>query len=582
MNKKYKLLRVLSFCSCLDYPGVQYHVNEVIKSTLAPSYKYSEENNKLYNTLKKEERESEYIKLMRYDKYPVGENYAANAIYPGIKLVSECFEVDTLLNSDIGGQVDLKIAIETYKPDLIYYMPLMELQSSENVKQLLPLNPDAYPEIPRVIHAGYDKISPLLSAGIMLGEELGVEANFSSSVVDGEFDWLPFPSYYYPQSMSVSNKVFKDYNEKKEFTIGMFGAGYFENNFYPWRRKISEKVCGKFPIVHFPQPNNTYRLKMDIPKVYAHDYSRMINRCQFGITCGSITNTVLAKHFEIPASRTCLLTEDSHFLRAHGFIDRENCVCVTPENVLDKIGYYLSHPDELRRITDNGYEFVQSTCMVEKIRNNLLTWFELRRNLKPGEKIVQTGIFDFKIVSADVAIIKYLNRDEDMIVHSYNEGFKFLQQGDIQAAYKCFTETLGYVEYEPHGRLGMALVNLFSKNAKLCLAFLEANFAHEQNQGGLGDFHDPVEIAYYIIAEICMRDVQKAFAVSRMWLNHTHVALKAARIIAAAAVNQNYDSVTEEAALAVHSRCPVVISSVEGWINHFQDVLKIHGIIAKG
>ena len=474
--------------------------------------------------------------------------------------------------------IDIKEVVEKFEPDMIVYFPTDESTTPDHVKCLLPVNLGAYPEIPRILLANCDKISPLSSAGIMIGLELGAEVNFTSTIVDNEFDWLPFPSYYCPQSMWRDSGLFKDYQQKKEFCVGMFGAGYVNSGFYPWRTEVTAKVMGSFPTVFFPSLQSRLSSCENYPRITGEDYVKMVNRCQFGLACGTAARTVLAKHFEIPACHSCLLTEDTPFLRAHGFVDGENCVCVTPENVLEKIEHYLVNYEELQRITDNGYEFVNREYFSDELEYNIYKWYRLRSELKPGEKIVQTGIFDFAVVPEMDSTEYRLARGEDPIVQSWRDGFNNLQQGRIPEARDCFIRTLNYVNYEPLGRLGMALVALFSKNARNCLAFLDATFAHEKLQGGLEDYHDPVDLAYYIIASLCLGDLKRAYGVSRMWLNHTHHALQAARMIAASAVKEPFCKESEKDAVSVFSRCPVKISSVDGWLAHFRDVFKIYGI----
>ena len=505
------------------------------------------------------------------------ENYVLEAPTVDLSRCYEGFELTVLWMQNYR-PFDLKEVIERVEPEIIIYIiPSERLETGYN-EIVFPLNADAYLEIPRVIYSNCDKISPLSSAGIMVGENLRASANFSSAIVDGEFDWLPFPSYYFPQSLLLDTADFKDYQLPKEFCVGMFGAGYVGSGFYPWRTAISEKLLGNFPAVYFPPVYNKLKEHMNYPRVFRADYSKMINRCQFGVACGTAAKTVLAKHFEIPASGSCLLTEDSFFLRQHGFVDGENCICVTPENVLEKMEYYLTNISELQRITENGYDFVHKTWLAPERVNILYSWLELWKTLKQGEKIVQTEINSLRVVKDSDTETDILQRGEDPISDSWRTGFHYLQQGDISSAKSNFSRTLACVDYEPLGRLGMALVSLFSKNPVLCLKYIEATFIHEQRQGGMGNLHDPVDIAYYIIASLCSGDVARGYDVSCNWRHHTHNALHAARIIAAAAAGKEFDSLSEQKAVKVHSRCPVVISSVEGWLNHFKDVFKIYGI----
>ena len=79
-------------------------------------------------------------------------------------------------------------------------------------------------------------------------------------------------------------------------------------------------------------------------------------------------------------------------LEAAGFVDMKNCVFVDERDVLDKVGYLLQHEDELKAITDAGHDLVHSRHTLKQ-RDQLFQWFQLHRNLKPGERIVQRGPF---------------------------------------------------------------------------------------------------------------------------------------------------------------------------------------------
>ena len=579
-ENRFKLLQIYFFFYETYNAYAQEFIDKLVERSLQSDYKYGEENRKIFEQLRSQQREKDYIKHFKFDKYPEG-GFDDSLRSPRGSFsysLTEGFETAVIYSTNFSddSRINMKEAVEIYQPDLIMYCPVGESHTMDSIKQAIPENLEAYPEIPRVSSINFDRISPLFSAGMMLAKELNSQANFATSIINGEFDWLPVSTYYLPQSFAVNNNVFKDYRQKKEFTLGLFGSGYFNDTFYPWRQKVVEKVLGKYPLVHFPQPYHTGRKHIEFPRVVGENYSRMINRCQFSLVCGSVVNTILAKHFEVPASGTCLLTEDSKFLREHGFIDGENCVCVTPDNVEKKIDYYLTNLDLLAEITEAGRRFVVERYCFDPPMNNVLNWFKVWKECGENEEVVQTGIFEFQAVVEGDTSISRLQKDPDILRQFCDQGFAFLQRGEISQAQKCFADTLAIVGYEPLGRLGMALVNIFSGNAGKGLQYLDATFAHEHYQGALGNYHDPVELAYYIIATICAGDKGRAYNLACMWNTHTHYALEAARQIAAA-VNSRPE-IDTAAALSVHSRCPVIISSVQGWLNHFRDVFKIYGL----
>ena len=124
--------------------------------------------------------------------------------------------------------------------------------------------------------------------------------------------------------------------------------------------------------------------------VHGEEYARALNAAHVAPVCGTIANEVVRKHFEVPGARCCLVAERSAALEAAGFVDMVNCVFADADTVADKLDHLFAHRDELAAITDAGYALVHAPHIAAQ-RDQIRQWYDLTRQLRPGERIVQRG-----------------------------------------------------------------------------------------------------------------------------------------------------------------------------------------------
>ena len=65
---------------------------------------------------------------------------------------------------------------------------------------------------------------------------------------------------------------------------------------------------------------------------------------------------VKARNFEVPACGTFELTEDADDLRDYYKLGEEIVVYKGDKDLVEKVGYYLAHPEEREEIARRGYE----------------------------------------------------------------------------------------------------------------------------------------------------------------------------------------------------------------------------------
>ena len=81
---------------------------------------------------------------------------------------------------------------------------------------------------------------------------------------------------------------------------GFYGAGFFGQQRYPWRREIASRVLPEFPSYVLPRP-----FGQRDHGVVGSSFANIINRTQFCFGCTSIKDIPVKKMFEIPACGSC-------------------------------------------------------------------------------------------------------------------------------------------------------------------------------------------------------------------------------------------------------------------------------------
>jgi hypothetical protein len=107
----------------------------------------------------------------------------------------------------------------------------------------------------------------------------------------------------------------------------------------------------------------------------AHKFSQIINQAH--ITSTSNTRwQVLAKCFEIPASRSMMMCNESRDMEKMGFVDGETFVQFPNDKMEIRrlINHYMENPKERELITDNAYELVHER---HTIQQRAKEWFEI-------------------------------------------------------------------------------------------------------------------------------------------------------------------------------------------------------------
>jgi hypothetical protein len=438
-----------------------------------------------------------------------------------VKCLSVFFDVTVIDNDCDYGQV-----CDLYQPDLALFEGAYSGISFSLCRPIKITNVHSHPRVPKV---GFHNADPWCDgrAGFLSDlEHWGIDTVFSIAVTAAEhmpaiadnlFIWPNF----------VDADVFHDYGQWKTIPVLFVGN---KNAQYPWRQRILRLVSRTYPSLICPHPGYGANVLPDpeagnnAKAVVGEYYARMLNASTFVPTCGTLAKEVVRKHLEIPASRSCLISERSPGLEAAGFRDMDNCVFADEHDVLDKMEYLFRHPDVLAAVTDRGYRLVHSRHTLEH-RDQLFQWFTLQKDLPASKKIVQLGPFGgFRAVDRSPEATNAHIVSNGMHLLSLHDGDVKLWQGKYDEAERLYLKCVNYIRWMPEPKLRLALCNLYKGDAKAALSWITKPIQFTLAEYKAAD-PEPVEWAYFIITLLCLGRTQDAAERARQfpWLRHAEL-----------------------------------------------------------
>ena len=418
----------------------------------------------------------------------------------------------------ISGDCDYAAACERHEPELCLFESGVYRCASKIA------NTSAHPSIPKIGLLNSDAYCATRSLFLSDMERYGVETFFSvsvsmpeylSTIADRLFVWPNF----------VDGDVFRDYGESKHVTALITGS---HASHYPFRNKINQIIAERFPTIrspHFGWTKNKATSKMPSGEPYA----RLINRARFAATCGTIANDIVRKHFEIPACKTCLITERTPAVVAAGFSDMENCVFVTPDDVVDKIEFLIENPDRLEVISCAGHDLVHARHTTKK-RDQIFSWFKLHNELKPGQRIVQPGPFSplaaLDEKSESRPVVWTSGSVDRALLHDASLDFR---HRNYAAAEQKYLQCLNY-HFMPEPLLGLALCSLRRGDARTAARWISRS-VRSVSPADPSYEPDPVEWAWYVISILCTGRLSWAAKLAARFPKLDHTELERCRYV---------------------------------------------------
>jgi len=181
------------------------------------------------------------------------------------------------------------------------------------------------------------------------------------------FRWLPF---------SINPAVYTDWQEVKSIDYLLMGLVNFESDdVYPFRQHVLAQMNGLPGFVHHTHPGHfvSYKDALFVNEKYAKE----LNKAKIFFTCGSRYQYPVMKFFEALACKTLLIAEGNQDIEELGFQDGIHYVhCTKTDDVIEKASYYLGHPSERERITNNGFQFVHENHSNNKRAEQFFKYLE--------------------------------------------------------------------------------------------------------------------------------------------------------------------------------------------------------------
>jgi tetratricopeptide (TPR) repeat protein len=413
-----------------------------------------------------------------------------------IKCLSEFFEVVVIYED-----CDYQQICDKYQPDLTLF------ENAGNIldcHRLTIRNTHAHPQIPKVGLLNADPWCNSRAVFLSDMERWGVETFFSISVTAAEHT-PEIAEHLFVWPNFIDAEIYRDYGESKIIPVLFTGANYA---LYPWRQKIFKSVSQYYPSLICPHLG--YGGKQATARmIYGEQYARTINATWFVPTCGTVAKEMVRKHLEIPASRACLITEQSPALEAAGFVDMQNCVFADEHNVLDKIDYLFQNQDELESIINAGYQLAHSRHTLKQ-RDQIFQWFNLHKNLKPHQTVIQTSPFEPLIVVEKTSgvINSHIrcNGLNSMLIH---QGDKELESHRYDKAEALYFRCLYHVGIMHEPKIRLAICSLYKGNAEKAIEWIVPSIKCILEIYKAFD-PDPVEWAYFIVSLLCLGKLEEA------------------------------------------------------------------------
>lgn len=160
---------------------------------------------------------------------------------------------------------------------------------------------------------------------------------------------------YMPPTFDPS--IFNDWGIPKTYDVGFLAAGTVDkSDFYPERQFIHQEILKRKDLRYLWAAHPGWQRRNRPHPLVGKNFSKAINSCKIFITTGGINRNPQPKIFEALASKTLLMSDEPQSAEMLGLQDGITYVKISKSTVLDKIDYYLSHPEEAERISEAGYQ----------------------------------------------------------------------------------------------------------------------------------------------------------------------------------------------------------------------------------
>lgn len=255
------------------------------------------------------------------------------------------------INKEIKELKDFDYIVAWYDPILL------EIDSLSTLEKPLILSSSDFPK--RLMNNTFKTMVEYHKPKGIIVENKCTEEGFSNYLdrEDLDFFWYPW---------GIDENYVKDYKQEKEYDVSQTG----QFNRYEFRREINLLLQGNNDINYYRSaPNRS--LEKDNQEILTYeDYCRLLNKsivsiggCYQNRDSLFYNNKLVAlnfgKNMEIPGCGSALFNTLWGDYKDLGFIDEVNFVGFkNPRECVRKILYYMEDKEELRKITERGFDLV--------------------------------------------------------------------------------------------------------------------------------------------------------------------------------------------------------------------------------
>ena len=292
---------------------------------------------------------------------------------------------------------DLDKACNDLRPDFILYESPTLYPVALTIKNIT-----AHPQIPRIAFQMQDPYCATRVNFLRTIEKMNIHWIFTHmpEIALRQSPELKTRTFSVPHIFD--DRVFHDYKLEKDIPVSVFG-GFLAPELYYWRAETARFLPDHFPTLIYTHPGYLAPVPRHKFPVSGEKYARLLNRSFFSLADTTRFDYLVRKHLEIPASGAVLVAPDAPSLRPYGFRDMENCILGSGDELFDKIKKVADDPELYEKIRKNGYDFVHQKY-TRKHWRGILNFYEVLRNLKPGQTIKQQDLYgDFIAVPEDNA-----------------------------------------------------------------------------------------------------------------------------------------------------------------------------------
>jgi hypothetical protein len=280
---------------------------------------------------------------------------------------------------------DLLEVCDTLHPDLIVFEDLGPFRATP----VRIANAAAHPAIPRAAMLNGDPFDTARPRFHRMVERYRIEFFFGLGW--GPMQQMPeLLGQVYSLPLLTNGRVHRDFGLAKIIPISAIG-GLMGPEFYPWRHDTVLRLQQRFPVLVYAHRGYA-KSALHGFSVHGEAYARLLNQCQFSLADTTRSHYLVTKHLEIPACGTILVSADTPPLAEYGFVDMQNCILGSGQALEDKIDFVARHPEHAERIRQAGHALVHDRYTYGAWRL-ILDWYETWRTRRPGESVVQTGLF---------------------------------------------------------------------------------------------------------------------------------------------------------------------------------------------